>query len=73
MLVFQFAKGLGVEIIEVKPEEVSDIHPLVNIKDLYGAVYSPGDGTMDPATYCMSYIKAASKYGAKVNITFSEI
>ncbi|CAK8678205.1 unnamed protein product [Clavelina lepadiformis] len=60
------AKTCGVEIYQLKQHEILDIHPLLNVDDVYGAVYSPGDGTMDPATYCMAYLKVAQKHGAKV-------
>ena len=47
-------------------EDVPDIHPLLRTDDVFGAVYSPGDGIMDPATYCMALVKAAAKFGAQV-------
>jgi len=53
--------------MEVMPKDIADLHPLINIKDVHMAVYSPGDGIMDPSTLCMSYVKAAVKSGAKVN------
>ena len=52
---------------EIKKNEIHDLHPLLNTEDVHVAVESPGDGTMDPATYCMSYIKAVLNSGAKVN------
>ncbi|XP_076800239.1 sarcosine dehydrogenase, mitochondrial-like [Clavelina lepadiformis] len=74
-----FAKACGVETYPLKAHEINDLHPLLNVNDVYGAVYSPGDGTMDPATYCMAYLKVAQKHGAKVfencavvNITTAE-
>uniref|UniRef100_H2ZAI4 FAD dependent oxidoreductase domain-containing protein n=1 Tax=Ciona savignyi TaxID=51511 RepID=H2ZAI4_CIOSA len=60
-----FASALGVDIFELMPNDISKLHPLLNTKDLYGAVYSPQCGTIDPATYCMSYVKAGAKYGLK--------
>ena len=53
-------------MVEIGAKDIPDIHPLLNINDVYGAVYSPGDGTMDPATYCMALIKAAIQQGAQV-------
>nr|XP_009857807.1 sarcosine dehydrogenase, mitochondrial-like isoform X1 [Ciona intestinalis] len=61
-----FAKAMGVEILQLQLNEVNDIHPLLNTSDLYGVIYSPACGTMDPATYCMSYVKAAAKHGLEM-------
>nr|XP_018667188.1 sarcosine dehydrogenase, mitochondrial-like [Ciona intestinalis] len=61
-----FAKTMGVEMLQLQPNEINDIHPLLNTSDLYGVIYSPACGTMDPATYCMSYVKAAAKYGLEM-------
>jgi len=57
-------KAFGVEVIEVNKNEIPDIHPLVNCDDIHAAEFTPECGTMDPATYCMAYIKAGKKYGA---------
>lgn len=38
----------------------------MNTEDLYGTLYSPGDGTVDPAGFCVSLVRGASKAGAKV-------
>lgn len=61
-------KAFGVEVLEVEPKDIPDIHPLVNCDDIYAAEFTPECGTMDPATYCMSYIKAGRKYGVSVSI-----
>ena len=58
---------MGVKLTEVVPNDIPNLHPLVSTKDVHIAVHSPGDGIMDPSTLCMSYIKAAVKFGAKVN------
>nr|XP_039249163.1 sarcosine dehydrogenase, mitochondrial-like [Styela clava] len=56
----------GIESYVLSPEESLKVHPLLNVDDLYGTLYSPLDGTMDPAGTCTTYTKAAAKYGAKV-------
>ena len=38
----------------------------MNVKDIYGTLYSPADGTIDPAGYCTALVRAATKLGAKV-------
>lgn len=34
--------------------------------DLYGTLHSPGDGTIDPASWATSLTRAAVKNGAQV-------
>ena len=48
------------------PAQILDVHPLLDVSKLVGACYSPLDGTMDPAGTCITYTRAAAKYGAKV-------
>lgn len=55
----------GIKSHVLGPEESLKVHPLLNIKDLYGTLYSPSDGTIDPAGACTTYTRAAAKYGAK--------
>ena len=43
------------------------MHSLLNVSKLVGACYSPLDGTMDPAGTCLTYTRAAAKFGAKVH------
>lgn len=38
----------------------------MNVDDLYGTLYVPKDGTMDPAGTCTTLSRAASARGAKV-------
>uniref|UniRef100_H2YWY6 FAD dependent oxidoreductase domain-containing protein n=1 Tax=Ciona savignyi TaxID=51511 RepID=H2YWY6_CIOSA len=59
------AKVYGMDAQMLSPYEINDIHPLVDVSNLIGAVYSPMDGTMDPAGTCLTYTRAAAKYGAK--------
>lgn len=64
----QIGRDYGTESHMVTPSEISSLHPLMNTDGLVGGVYSPQDGSLDPATLCTGYIKAATKYGAKVKI-----
>lgn len=50
----------------LSPAETKKLYPLLNVEDLYGTLYSPGDGTVDPAGFCVSLVRGASKAGAKV-------
>jgi glycine/D-amino acid oxidase-like deaminating enzyme len=62
----QLGKAFGIESFILGPEETSKLYPLMNVKDVFGTLYSPQDGTVDPAGYCSALSRAASKLGAKV-------
>lgn len=48
------------------PTETKQLYPLMNVADVYGTLYSPSDGTIDPAGYCTALARGASNLGAKV-------
>lgn len=50
----------------LSPSETQQIHPLMRTDDIYGSIYSPTDGTLDPNNIVMAYAKGAKKQGAKV-------
>ena len=49
----------GIDAKMVKPSEIDDVHPLINVDDVVGALYSPGDGTIDPGNVCDAYKRVA--------------
>lgn len=59
-------KVYGVESFVLSPKESKDLYPLLNVDDLYGTLHSPGDGTIDPASWATSLTRAAVKNGAQV-------
>ncbi|TRY74135.1 hypothetical protein DNTS_026682 [Danionella cerebrum] len=59
-------KVYGIESYVLSPAETKDLYPLMNVKDLYGTLYVPKDGTMDPAGTCTTLSRAASARGATV-------
>uniref|UniRef100_A0A674P1W0 Sarcosine dehydrogenase, mitochondrial n=2 Tax=Takifugu rubripes TaxID=31033 RepID=A0A674P1W0_TAKRU len=59
-------KVYGIESHVLSPAETKDLYPLMNVDDLYGTLYVPKDGTMDPAGTCTTLSRAASARGAKV-------
>lgn len=59
-------KVYGIESHVLSPAETKDLYPLMNVDDLYGTLYVPKDGTMDPAGTCTTLTRAASARGAKV-------
>lgn len=38
----------GIESHVLTPAETKELYPLLNVDDVYGSIYSPGDGTIDP-------------------------
>jgi len=55
-----------IESYILSPKESKDLYPLMNIDDLYGTMYSPGDGTIDPSSWTAALSKGATMRGAKV-------
>lgn len=66
MLPYQLGKVYGIESHVLSPAETKDLYPLMNVDDLYGTLYVPKDGTMDPAGTCTTLTRAASARGATV-------
>ena len=65
----QLGKVYGIESHVLSPAETKDLYPLMNVDDLYGTLYVPKDGTMDPAGTCTTLTRAASARGATVRYT----
>lgn len=63
----QLGKVYGIESHVLSPAETKDLYPLMNVDDLYGTLYVPKDGTMDPAGTCTTLARAATARGATVN------
>ncbi|KAF0876092.1 SARDH protein, partial [Crocuta crocuta] len=59
-------KAYGVESHVLSPAETKALYPLMNVGDLYGTLYVPHDGTMDPAGMCTALTRAATARGAQV-------
>ncbi|XP_058158634.1 sarcosine dehydrogenase, mitochondrial [Dasypus novemcinctus] len=59
-------KAYGVEAHVLSPAETKALYPLMNVDDLYGTLYVPHDGTMDPAGTCSALSRAATARGAQV-------
>jgi 4-methylaminobutanoate oxidase (formaldehyde-forming) len=62
------AHGIGLDAELVGPEEVRRLMPAASPDSLYGAVWMPGDGYVDPhiATYAVA--SAARELGAEIRI-----
>lgn len=60
------AKALGLECEVIGPQEAIQYMPQMTTKDLYGAIYLPRDGQLDPYTVTTSMAKFARDLGVTV-------
>lgn len=58
-------KCFGIESHILTAEEAVKVFPLLDPKSFTGALYSPGDGVVDPNMMCTALVKAASNNGGK--------
>ncbi|KAK8726916.1 hypothetical protein OTU49_010127, partial [Cherax quadricarinatus] len=56
----------GIESYVLDPTETKKLYPLLNVEDITGTLYCPGDGTMDPAGLCSALTRWARHAGATV-------
>lgn len=56
----------GIESHILSPEETQKIFPLLDPKAFENALYSPGDGVVDPAMMCSALTKASNANGGRV-------
>lgn len=62
----QLGARYDVEAAVLSPAEAKLIHPLLNVDDVYGALHSPTDGTLDPAGLTNAYARSARALGAMI-------
>jgi len=60
------AKCFGLEVEVITPQEAANVWPLMNAKDLVGAVYLPGDGQTNPTDTTQAFAKGATMNGASI-------
>jgi glycine cleavage system aminomethyltransferase T/glycine/D-amino acid oxidase-like deaminating enzyme len=60
------AAGIGLEVELVSAEQSARLMPGVSTESLFGAVWVPGDGALDPHTATFSLARAAETLGVKV-------
>jgi len=59
-------KVMGIDSYLLSPEETKKLYPLMNVDDIYGTLYSPMDGTIDPHGLCTALSRFSTRAGAKV-------
>lgn len=60
------ARGIGLDVGLVGPDEARALMPAASPKALYGAVWVPGDGFLDPHTATHAIAAAARDLGARI-------
>lgn len=58
----------GIESHILTPKETAKLYPILNESDFNGALYSPGDGCIDPSMFCAALVKGAVKNGGRVRL-----
>jgi 4-methylaminobutanoate oxidase (formaldehyde-forming) len=60
------AKGIGMDAEVISPDEAVKIMPQISRDDLYGAMYLPRDGHLDPYTTTTSMARFARELGVTI-------
>jgi sarcosine dehydrogenase len=60
------AKAIGLAADMISPREVLKIFPHLSEKNLYGAVYVPDDGHIDPSGITYEFARQARKMGIQI-------
>jgi len=60
------AKGLGMDVEIISPGEALKIMPQLSKENLYGAIYLPRDGQLDPYTTTTSMARFAKEMGVTI-------
>lgn len=60
------AKGIGMDVEIISPSEAIKIMPQLSPKDLYGAIYLPRDGHLDPYITTTSMARIVREMGVEV-------
>ena len=61
------AKAIGMDVEIISPEEALKIMPLLSPNSLYGAIYLPRDGHLDPYTTTTSMARMVREMGVSVH------
>ncbi len=65
---YSMNRCLGLDVSFVTPEEMKNLHPLMNTDGLLGGLYWPDDGDVDPNSMTQAMAKGARNYGAEFNL-----
>ena len=65
--IYSMNRCLGLNVSWVTPEQMKEMHPLMNTEGIIGGLYWPDDGDVDPNGITMSMSIGAKKHGAEIN------
>lgn len=68
MRLHTLGKAMGIPSQVLNPNEAQKLFPMLDPSVFKMALYSPEDGTIDPAMACSALVKAATKNGGKVSV-----
>lgn len=60
------AKAIGLDVEIISPQAAMDIFPWMSDQDLFGAIYLPTDGWIDPSGATMEIARRAKQNGAAI-------
>ena len=60
------ARGMGVNFEVIDAAECAKRHPLISTDNLFGGLWDPLDGDIDPAQLCQALARRARKAGAEI-------
>jgi 4-methylaminobutanoate oxidase (formaldehyde-forming) len=60
------ARALGMDVDMISPVEALGLYPIMSQTDLYGALYIPGDGHLDPHGITTELAQRAKQLGAAI-------
>ncbi len=64
--VHAMARYQGIDFEMLGTNEIKDRYPFIELHDLEGGIWDPGDGDIDPAQLTQAFAKAARNLGAKI-------
>ena len=59
-------RELGVDVRELRPDEIAEVFPATRVDDLVGGTYTPEDGSASPADAVAGLLRAARAQGAEI-------
>ena len=63
--IIRILRNQGTQVESISPAEVQEKLPMMNTDDLVGALWSPGDGRVDPTALTATYCREAKQSGAR--------
>lgn len=59
-------RGIGEQYDLITPDEIAELHPLVNLEGVIGGAWNPGEGFVDPYSVTMGLAAGARQRGARI-------